>query len=65
MAHHASAEIRQAPGWWPSLVQVVCPDCGYRGPVRDLNAGDGFMTDVRVRIERDNHRCHDSGEEDS
>jgi len=30
--------VRQAPGWWPSLVQVVC-ECGWHGPVR--NAGDG------------------------
>ena len=56
--NHASAEIRQAPGWWPSLVQVVCPECGYRGPVHDLNAG-GLMATTRVRIERDAHRCND------
>lgn len=51
----SAAEIRQAPGWWPSLVQVVHEDCGYRGPVRDLNANR--MADVRVRIERDSHVC--------
>lgn len=58
MANHASAEIRQAPGWWPSLVQVVCPECGYRGPVRDLNASE--VATVQVRIERDTHRCGES-----
>lgn len=50
-----SAEIRQAPGWWPSLVTVVCDRCGHRGPVRDLNKDANAY--VRVRIERDNHRC--------
>lgn len=28
--------VRQAPGWWPALVQAVC-ECGWRGPVRDLH----------------------------
>ena len=58
MANHASAEIRQAPGWWPSLVQVVCTECGHRGPVRDLNTSS--MMTVRVRIERDTHRCYEN-----
>lgn len=54
MANHASAEIRQAPGWWPSLVQVTC-DCGYVGRVHDLNARMNATT--IVKIERDTHRC--------
>ncbi len=29
-------EARQAPGWWPALVQVTCT-CGWHGPVRDMN----------------------------
>lgn len=29
-------EARQAPGWWPALVQAVC-SCGWHGPVRDMN----------------------------
>ena len=29
-------EARQAPGWWPALVQVTC-SCGWHGPVRDMN----------------------------
>ena len=57
MPNRASAEIRQAPGWWPSLVQVVCTECGHRGPVRDLNASS--TADVRVRIERDTHCCYE------
>ena len=32
---HVTA-VRQAPGWWPALVQAVCT-CGWRGPVRDMN----------------------------
>jgi hypothetical protein len=51
----SEARIRQAPGWWPSLVQVVCDLCGYVGPVRDLNKDT--VSDVRVRIERDSHEC--------
>lgn len=51
------AEIRQAPGWWPSLVHVVHEECGYRGPVRDLN--ESRLATTRVRIERDSHRCDD------
>lgn len=34
--------FRQAPGWWPALVQAVC-ECGWRGPVRDTN-------DMRQRV---------------
>lgn len=49
------AEIRQAPGWWPSLVQVVHEECGYRGPVHDLNSD--AMEHRRVRWEREDHRC--------
>lgn len=56
-------EIRQAPGWWPSLVQVVHDDCGYRGRVWDLNSE--FNATVRVRIERDTHRCYDNTTEDA
>jgi hypothetical protein len=50
------AEIRQAPGWWPSLVHVVCRDCGHRGPVRDLNDRPA-MAQVLVKLERQRHRC--------
>ncbi len=35
MSGHVLA-TRQAPGWWPSLVQAVC-ECGWRGPVRNVN----------------------------
>jgi hypothetical protein len=49
-----AAEIRQAPGWWPSLVRIVCDECGYRGPVIDLNKE---ISNVRVRILRDSHDC--------
>ena len=52
-----TARIRQAPGWWSSLVQVVCDECGHVGPVRDLN--ESYSATVRVRIERDAHRCGD------
>lgn len=52
----STAEIRQAPGWWPSLVRVVCDECGHRGRVRDLNQ-DGYSATIRVRIERDAHVC--------
>jgi hypothetical protein len=53
------AEIRQAPGWWPSLVRVCCDSCGYTGPVVDLN-DNGMLGKVRVEIERDSHTCDES-----
>lgn len=55
----STAEIRQAPGWWPSLVRIYCDECGYRGPVIDLNRE--FST-VRVRMLRDAHRCDEEDE---
>lgn len=36
MAIGATA-IRQAPGWWPSLCQAECDECGWHGPVRNCN----------------------------
>ena len=48
-------EIRQAPGWWPSLVQVVHDECGYVGPTHDLNAR--LSETSVVRWERDDHEC--------
>lgn len=53
-----TAEIRQAPGWWPALVRVVCDACGYTGPVRDLN-DNGMLAKTRIEIERDTHSCED------
>ena len=37
-------EVRQAPGWWPSLCQAVC-SCGWHGPVRDMydHRGRGLL----------------------
>lgn len=52
-----TARIRQAPGWWPSLVQVVCDDCGYVGAVHDLNTTRN--AEILVKIEREAHRCHE------
>lgn len=56
-----SARFRQCPGWWPSLVEVVC-ECGYRGPPHNLNNGE--IETVRIRIERDQHDCADYREDD-
>lgn len=47
--------IRQAPGWWPSLVQAVCA-CGWHGPVRSLNDSRGR---VLVRIDQREHQDGD------
>jgi hypothetical protein len=51
-----SARIRQCPGWWPSLVEVVCDECGYRGPTHDLNKD---YRATAAKIERDQHNCSD------
>ena len=50
-----SGYVAQAPGWWPSLVQVACSDCGYRGPVVDLNERPAAL--VSVRLDADAHHC--------
>jgi hypothetical protein len=55
----STAEIRQAPGWWPSLVQICCDECGYRGPVIDLNKE---FSNVRIHMLRDAHRCDEDDE---
>jgi hypothetical protein len=56
----STAEIQQAPGWWPSLVQVVC-GCGYRGRIVDINDD---RTRRQVRWERDDHVCGREESED-
>jgi hypothetical protein len=43
--------VRQAPGWWPALVQVIC-ECGGRGPVR--NAGDSRQR-VLLKLDQREH----------
>jgi hypothetical protein len=48
-----SVRIRQAPGWWPSLVQAVCDTCTWRGPVRNLNVE---RDRVLVKFDGD-HEC--------
>jgi hypothetical protein len=57
--------FRQAPGWWPSLVQAVCA-CGWHGPVRHTN--DSHQR-VLLRLDRAEHtggmdcgHCQGSGE---
>lgn len=52
-AHEVS--IRQAPGWWPSLVQAVC-ECGWRGPVRDMHDS---RERVLVKLDQAGHRDGD------
>jgi hypothetical protein len=32
-----SFDVRQAPGWWPSLVIVTCKACGEQSGTVDLN----------------------------
>lgn len=32
-------DVRQAPGWWPSLVVVTCKRCGEESGTIDLNDG--------------------------
>lgn len=49
-----SAAIRQAPGWWPSLVQAVCDRCGWLGPVRSLSEPCGA---VLARLDARDHDC--------
>ena len=50
-----SARVRQAPGWWPGLVQAFCDDCQWRGPVRNLD-GPG-VPEVLVKLDARDHRC--------
>jgi len=47
-----STDIRQAPGWWSNLVQAAC-DCGWLGPVRDLNESRGGVLVKCDRNERE------------
>jgi len=49
----SGAEVRQAPGWFPSVVQVAHDECGYRGPTHDLNAR--LTEKTLVQLERDEH----------
>lgn len=55
-----TAAVRQASGWWPALVQVVCDSCGYVGPVRDMNASPSAHR--AVRAEAQGHVCGQEGE---
>lgn len=50
----SNCEIRVAPDFRSSLVQAACSDCGWRGPVRDLNKPDEATTAKRDRSE---HEC--------
>jgi hypothetical protein len=57
----SATAIRQAPGWWASLVHAVCDDCGWHGPVRDCNSTTG---DTLARLDRAQHQCgKDSSDE--
>lgn len=48
------AQIRQAPGWWPSLIRVCCDDCGFTSGVYDT---DEWRDLFRARMTRDDHQC--------
>ncbi len=45
--------FRQAPGWWPSLVQAVC-ECGWHGPVRDMNSS---QERILITLDKIKHAC--------
>lgn len=51
--------VRQAPGWWPNLVQFVCDNrgCQYVGPTRDMYQDRSkwmLREDERVHVQE----CH-------
>lgn len=48
--------VRQAPGWWPNLLQFVCDRCGYVGPTRDAYNGHS-LTWLRVDEREHNEEC--------
>ena len=50
--------IRQAAGWWPSLVQAVC-ECGWHGPVRNMN---DTRERVLVKLDASGHAGGQDGE---
>lgn len=52
MSREPSRPIRQAPGWWANLVQAVCDECGWRGPVRDTYKTTGS---VLAHLDGDEH----------
>ena len=56
----AATAIRQAPGWWSNLVRAVCDDCGWTGPVRDLNSQ---REDTLARLDKAQHRCGEGDDE--
>lgn len=53
----SATAIRQAPGWWPSLVRAECDDCGWRGPIRDLSIDPYGRASRHARWDRDEHKC--------
>jgi hypothetical protein len=57
----SDAEIRQAPGWFPALVQVVHDECGYKGPVRDIYKD---TTRTLLKMERAEHECWSAADAD-
>ena len=50
----SDCHIQEAPGWWSNLVQAACDDCGWRGPVRDLNKPNG---EALAKCDRNEHEC--------
>lgn len=55
--------VKQAPGWWPSLVQAVCDDCGWQGQVVNLASEENSWgrLERQVRAEADGHVCGEEG----
>lgn len=51
-----STRIRQAPGWWPSLVQAVC-ECHWIGPVRNVYQDGNSQL---VEHDRYHHKCDEA-----
>ena len=55
----SATAIRQAPGWWASLCRAECDDCGWTGPVRDVNTDRAA---VLVKLDLSGHRCGEDAE---
>lgn len=50
----SATAVRQCPGWWASLVQAECDDCGWVGPTRDLNQA---RARTLVQLDVREHQC--------
>lgn len=49
-----SAALRQAPGWWPTVIRAECDRCGWHGDPLDLNDP---IQDTEVHLQAIEHTC--------